>query len=237
MRGKHGRQPSPTQLPTPQQTPSQAEVKSNLFNVFSSSLDNTPPPSPTKPTGKFARRKQQLPSPPASPMPTKAIPVPQPNIANNRNMAYSDPFPLARPLAHRPFAQQDFRLVDDTDHDSILITPRRPNPAFSMPLPRSSFGKHRRTSSDIFPMSDEDASTSSSGSDFHTTLFKNYHLNKSSSASTTTPPRSRQSSPFSGMSSTEARLEREANEKAGYFASSIFQNSPSPEELPDPMLL
>ncbi|KIM47077.1 hypothetical protein M413DRAFT_269070 [Hebeloma cylindrosporum] len=233
LRGKHGRQPSPTQLPTPQQTPSQAEVKSNLFNVFSSC---SPPPSPTKPTGKLARRRQQLPSPPASPMPTKAIPVPQPNIASTHNMAYSDPFPLARPLAQRPFSQQDFRLVDDTDHDSVLTTPSRP--AFSMPLPRSSFGKHRRSSSDIFPMSDEDASTSSSGSDLHTALFKNYHLNKSSSASlTTTPPRSRQSSPSSGMSSTEARLEREANEKAGYFASSVFQNSPSPEELPDPMLL
>jgi hypothetical protein len=63
-------------------------------------------------------------------------------------------------------------------------------------------------------------------------------LNKTSSASfSTPPPRSRQSSPSSDISSTEARLEREANEKAGYFASSVFQNSPSPEELPDPMLL
>ena len=150
-------------------------------------------------------------------------------------MAYSDPFPLAHPFAHRPFAHQDFPLVDDTDHDNIPTTPSR---KLSMPLPRSSFGKHRRTSSDIFPMSDEDASTSSSGSDFHATLFKNYHLNKSSSATlTSTPPRSAQSSPSSGMSSPEARLEREANEKAGYFASSVFQNSPSPEELPDPMLL
>lgn len=37
--------------------------------------------------------------------------------------------------------------------------------------------------------------------------------------------------------SNEKQLEREAAEKAaGYFASSMFQNSPSPEELPNPLL-
>jgi hypothetical protein len=86
-------------------------------------------------------------------------------------------------------------------------------------------------------MSDEDSTSSSSGSDFHAALFKKYQLNKMSSAPFSTPPRSRHPSPSTEMSSTEARLEREANEKAGYFASSVFQNSPSPEELPDPLLL
>ena len=37
--------------------------------------------------------------------------------------------------------------------------------------------------------------------------------------------------------SNEKHSEREVAEKAaGYFASSMFQNSPSPEELPDPLL-
>jgi hypothetical protein len=35
----------------------------------------------------------------------------------------------------------------------------------------------------------------------------------------------------------EKRYEREAAEKLGYYASSMFQNSPSPDELPDPSLL
>lgn len=38
-----------------------------------------------------------------------------------------------------------------------------------------------------------------------------------------------------GVSSEGASLT--AEQKAGYFASSMFQNSPSPEELPDPLLL
>ena len=42
---------------------------------------------------------------------------------------------------------------------------------------------------------------------------------------------------FGGPTTNEKHSEREAAEKAaGYFASSMFQNSPSPEELPDPPL-
>ena len=52
------------------------------------------------------------------------------------------------------------------------------------------------------------------------------------------PPFKRDSTSPSYFSlSHEKQLEREAAEKAaGYFASSMFQNSPSPEELPDPLL-
>ena len=52
------------------------------------------------------------------------------------------------------------------------------------------------------------------------------------------PPFKRDSTPPSnGSLSKEKQLEREVAEKAaGYFASSMFQNSPSPEELPDPLL-
>ena len=51
------------------------------------------------------------------------------------------------------------------------------------------------------------------------------------------PPFKRDSASPSSSLSNEKQLEREAAEKAaGYFASSMFQNSPSPEELPDPLL-
>ena len=52
------------------------------------------------------------------------------------------------------------------------------------------------------------------------------------------PPCKRDSASPSYFSlSNERQSEREAAEKAaGYFASSMFQNSPSPEELPDPLL-
>ncbi|PPQ86616.1 hypothetical protein CVT25_006800, partial [Psilocybe cyanescens] len=56
-------------------------------------------------------------------------------------------------------------------------------------------------------------------------------------AATATPLRSRDSSPSYGSFSREQQLEQQAQEKAGFFASSMFQNSPSPEELPDPLLL
>lgn len=45
------------------------------------------------------------------------------------------------------------------------------------------------------------------------------------------PPRSDDSSPSYDF------LTREEQEKAGFYASSMFQNSPSPEDLPDPLLL
>ncbi|KAF9482318.1 hypothetical protein BDN70DRAFT_892674 [Pholiota conissans] len=118
-----------------------------------------------------------------------------------------------------------------------------------MPTPsRPSGGKrhHRRVPSEgVFNMSsDEDVSTGPEGSvSMRTTLF-NLMNAKSAPARFSTPvpsralPRSREQSPsFIGMTKDQQRLEREAASKAGFFASSMFQNSPSPEELPDPLLL
>ena len=51
------------------------------------------------------------------------------------------------------------------------------------------------------------------------------------------PPKRDSTSPSFGSLSKGKQSEREAAEKAaGYFASSMFQNSPSPEDLPDPLL-
>lgn len=90
--------------------------------------------------------------------------------------------------------------------------------------------------------SDEDVSSGPEGTVLNTTLFSLLNA-KTRPAVFSTPapsralPRSREQSPSYGSLTKEQQLEREAAEKAGYFASSMFQNSPSPEELPDPLLL
>ena len=51
-------------------------------------------------------------------------------------------------------------------------------------------------------------------------------------------PRSARDLAPAAAQAKERQFEKEAAEKvAGYFASSSFQNSPSPDELPDPLFL
>jgi hypothetical protein len=91
--------------------------------------------------------------------------------------------------------------------------------------------------------SDEDVSSGPEGTVLNTTLFGLLNAKtrpavfSTPAPSRTLPPRSREQSPSYASLTKEQQLEREAAEKAGYFASSMFQNSPSPEELPDPLLL
>ncbi|KAF8966586.1 hypothetical protein BDZ97DRAFT_1756450 [Flammula alnicola] len=139
IRGKHGRQPSPpittlqvqSQL---QKTPSQAEVtvippvkSTNLFDPFldnsSSSINSSPPPSPTlaKPSGKLARRRQHQPpetSHTPSPTHSKAIPVPNAQRVHLPHLSRSDPFPShmnkhPRPVPKRSSTEHDFPICDD----------------------------------------------------------------------------------------------------------------------------
>ncbi|PPQ66523.1 hypothetical protein CVT26_009496 [Gymnopilus dilepis] len=127
---------------------------------------------------------------------------------------------------------------------------------------RSSARKHRRVPSEgVFNMSsDEDVSSGPGGVVLNANvqaLFglvsgsgKRTSLPAATLFSTPVPARdaahysgSRESSPFyssdaSPSSSSESlQYDYEARKKAGYFASSMFQNSPSPEELPDPLNL
>ncbi|KAF8800571.1 hypothetical protein BYT27DRAFT_7199698 [Phlegmacium glaucopus] len=112
--------------------------------------------------------------------------------------------------------------------------------------------KHRRTPSEgVFHMSsDEDVSSGPDGTVLNPNVKALFGLvntfNPGSKVSSTfstpirsIPPYKRDSaSPSNGSRlSKEKQLEREAIEKAaGYFASSMYQNSPSPDELPDPLL-
>ena len=111
--------------------------------------------------------------------------------------------------------------------------------------------KHRRTPSEgVFHMSsDEDLSSGSGGTILNPDVqalfglvntFKPSSRTSPSALSTpirAIPPFNRDSTSPSYLLSNEKQSECEAAEKAaGYFASSMFQNSPSPEELPDPLL-
>ncbi|KAF9528594.1 hypothetical protein CPB83DRAFT_869382 [Crepidotus variabilis] len=134
-----------------------------------------------------------------------------------------------------------FPFTDFGGH-SISAPPPSPN------SPKKS-RKHRRTPSEgVFHMSsDEEVSSGPGGyvlnpqvkslfglanvTPMKTSLAASPFVTPPSSRTVT--PRARDSSPSGGSLPPV----REGNEKAGFFASSTFQNSPSPDELPDPLLL
>lgn len=217
---------------------------------------NPPSQAPSltsQPTGKLAaRRRRPFPQQTATPTPsTRAVPVPRSNIQSTRhNLSRSAPSQSAAPLrtARRTSAGSatDFPVCDDTtdvdDDHSPLSTPTRERSAGTRqqlvfeesprtaPLNTSAgfpFGgqlscntpspsrKHYRTPSDgIFHMSlDEDMASTSDTSEEQKKLF-GFMPRKPGSV---------------GPSVTRA-----VKDKAGFFASSVFQNSPSPDELPPP---
>ena len=113
----------------------------------------------------------------------------------------------------------------------------------SSPSPLTSKRNHRRTSSEgVFHMSsDEDFSSGPDGTSLNPNVRALFGLVNAPKPISQTlpstpiraiPPSKRHSaSPSYGSSQSKCEVSEKA---AGYFASSMFQNSPSPEELPDP---
>ncbi|KAG2156868.1 uncharacterized protein EDB93DRAFT_1079096 [Suillus bovinus] len=207
----------------------------------------------SQPTGKLAaRRRRPVPQQVATPTPTtRAVPVPRSNTRpTGHNLSRSAPSQSAAPLrtARRTSAGSatDFPVCDDTtdvdDDNSPLSTPTRERSAGTWqqlafeqgprtaPLnnsPGFPFGgqlncttpspsrKHYRTPSEgVFHMSlDEDMASASDTSEDQKKLFGFMPRNPGSVGPSVT---------------------RAVKEKAGFFASSVFQNSPSPDELPPP---
>lgn len=262
MRGKHGRQPSPpfnavtitttAQVPV-HPAPSQAEVpviSPNLFDPFSST---SPPPSPTlaRPSGRLARRRQQH-QQSESPSPAQARAIPAAKPLHYPALSRSDPLPSHM---RRAFPVCDELTAERSEPPSAPATPTRPShahahapprtapltarPPFGFPFakgdvsspPRTTLKRHHRRvpSEGVFAMSsDEDVSSGPGGVVLNRMLF----------APLPVTPRAAVGGARSVDAGTVLTAEqRTAREKAGYFASSMFQNSPSPEELPDPLLL
>ncbi|KAK0496068.1 hypothetical protein EDD18DRAFT_1353690 [Armillaria luteobubalina] len=243
-RRNHTRQPSP---PNSIQNPSQAEVpstpprKSTTANIFDSFSDSVSPP--------LARRRQTQAASSFS-TPARAIPVPQrpnsipptlsrslparpfkgktaPDTSNwkpfpicddstEAGAIFDDYSPPATPTRQRPSRSKRF---DDGPRTAPLTTSVAAFPFNSSPSPPSKLGcRHIRTPSDgVFHMSDEDVSSQSISED-----------SSSSDEMSSSPRRKVLRAPRPGM--TQQEIE-------GYFASSTFQNSPSPEELPPPTFL
>ena len=120
--------------------------------------------------------------------------------------------------------------------------------------PKRGGRKHRRAPSEgVFTMSsDEDVSTGPGGAILNPNVKALFGLAHTPAPETSSPfvtptlsravPsthfRESSSPPSAFLLTREKQLEREAADTdAGYFASSIFQNSPSPEELPDPLFV
>ncbi|EGO03924.1 hypothetical protein SERLA73DRAFT_84131 [Serpula lacrymans var. lacrymans S7.3] len=207
---------------------------------------NTAPILSSYPSGKLARRRHLVPQVPATPTPSsKAIPVPRVGQKTGHNVSRSAPINsnvLSRPGMRRTSANFNavFPICDDmTDVDdrSPPSTPTRERTVrYNAPWPASSFDdgprtaplfksfgfpfratpspvarRHQRAPSEgVFDMSfDEDFSSSSS--DASEELKMLFGL---------LPKRDGSVGPN--------------KDKAGFFASSMFQNSPSPDELPPP---
>jgi hypothetical protein len=211
----------------------------------------------SRPNGKLARRRQSITQASFSPSPpSRAVPVTRTNFkSHTSNLSRSEPLPShmpSRAISKRssvPLIQwEDFPVCDDMNNDvtppstptrvhrsqvegnltwqqtstyddgprtaPLLSTTSFPFGGYRSvsPTPSPTTRRHQRTPSDgVFTMLfDEDIPASQLSEDV-TALFST--------------PLKRQSSPGS------LRLSKD---KAGYFASSMFQNSPDPEELPPP---
>ncbi|XP_006463424.1 hypothetical protein AGABI2DRAFT_194253 [Agaricus bisporus var. bisporus H97] len=242
--GRHARQPSPPALPL---DPPQAEP-TNVSDPF---LDSFSPTTlkPMAPPKAANRRSQHSPIPALTiQTPTKAVAVPAAPRRASQKISRSVPT-MSHSWDH---------ICDDSndeDHSSPPTTPLRSRPQNgirSAPLSTSGAAEfpfhgtpnkkrvknHKRAPSDhIFAMSSDDEATSGV-EDLRALL--NFVRSGSRPSSTSTPPPQRAIN-FEHVrslspASREKFFELEASkEVAGYFASSSFQNSPSPDDLPDPL--
>jgi hypothetical protein len=215
------------------------------------------PPSPSPPSRKSAKHKQRTPS---SLVHSEAIPVPVVPRRQSPKMSRSDHIHPTSTFQHFPICdnlhdQADLSAPPPTcrDLDNNLqtapISSRKPGALpVNMSLPPSpstlpNRKKHRRTQSEgvFHTSSDEDLSSGPNGTSLNPNvqaLFGLVNTHKPSSKMLPSTP-IRPIPPFKKGSTSPSygslQSKSEASEKAAdYFANSMFQNSPSPEELPDP---
>jgi len=215
LRGKHGRQPSPPLHQS--QLTSQAEASDCITttqNHFDPFLDNLPP----APAGKATRRRQQQ-LELANSTPTKAIPVPAARPANSMLLSRSEPvrastlgFPVcddsvdgvvARPLTPPASAVRAFKF-SAPDFSTLPSTPRKNR-------------KHHRSPSEgVFLFSSDEEGSS------------NISFPQARPAFTPFKPTAQADVPSRGQSASPSSQDP----NLPFYASSMFQNSPSPDELP-----
>ncbi|KAG9313492.1 hypothetical protein JVU11DRAFT_5818 [Chiua virens] len=206
-------------------------------------LAKLPPSLSAPPPGKAPRRRNHAAQAPATPSPAaRPVPVPKSKQPTHRNnISRSAPNPQAFPRMDKRRASTgyaiDFPVCDDTTDVEDSSPPSTPTREFhtdstwfdgprTAPLNGFSFARtqvstpsrprnHYRTPSEgVFNMSfDEDMSPASDASEEFKKLVG-------------VPPKR--------FGSVGPSATRASTDKAGFFASSVFQNSPSPDELPPP---
>ncbi|KAH9941863.1 uncharacterized protein BXZ73DRAFT_75035 [Epithele typhae] len=212
----------------------------------------------SQPSGKLARRRQagQHDSPvPQSPLAARSAGPPTRRLLRTPSQSLlSVALPLAAPRPHPPTTpirevasvppkagmrgtwQQENFIVDDAPRTAPLSStvgfPFAGTSPCSTPTPAQRRRNHRRVPSEgVFAMSTDEESASSSASD----LFEAMHIKRRG----VTIPRARCStgpSPSAFGASTVDQLTSSSAPSlaAGFFAGSVFQNSPSPDDLPAP---
>jgi len=191
-------------------------------------------PSTPRPSGKQLLR---MPAPALNlQTPSKLVSVPPTHRSTN-----SQPISRSAPDVSHSWDH----ICDDSNDEAPFAPPTTPirsrpnmNVSFSGSIPKTPRRKprnHRRTSSDyIFAMSSDDE-TASGPEDLHT-LLDFIRSGSTRAFATSTPPPLCVDVRSLSPASREKFFELEAHtEVAGYFASSSFQNSPSPDDLPAPL--
>lgn len=238
------------------QKPSQAEVSANHSDPFVDQTTLTPSPSSRK---QFQQSQAKAIPVPTSPIqrPTLARSDPSP-IHANRQQRHQQRRSLhvskrALPIHDFPICDDMSEIADDADEPSTPIarrlyvgtlSPLAPVPtALSSPSPpkmengdRSRNRKHRRTPSEgaVFHMSsDEEVSSGPDGA----ALKGNFNPNVNASVGFSNSPAGKTKDVANARANVGSVNVSTSAEKAAFFASSLFQNSPSPDELPDPLSL
>ncbi|KAH6918087.1 hypothetical protein BKA70DRAFT_1416106 [Coprinopsis sp. MPI-PUGE-AT-0042] len=217
VRSRHTRQPSP---PAEAQTQSlQAEEQTTSHNQFDPFLESSTSTSPAL---------------------SKSIPVPS-KVVRPQLTKMSRSAPKPSNMAPRPPRTFNFPICDDdlSEPDSAGVptppaTPMRRNTFEGKGSPDAGAAnkvrRHRRAPSEgVFAMSSDDELSSESVSPM---LFG---LSRPKRPPVTPAPS------FTRIGGLAAAKElngspASSQKGAGFFASSVFQNSPSPDELPNPLL-
>ncbi|TFK20903.1 hypothetical protein FA15DRAFT_707694 [Coprinopsis marcescibilis] len=263
LRGKHSRQPSPPIDLQMQQDPSQVEDKLDSSNLFDPFLDNSDsqlsePQTPTRSKLSQRRQQRQLPNP-------VPVPVISPPKAQQDSMSRSEPsVSHMRSRTGRKFTG-GFPICDDMNDEGVAFAVKSdvPTPP-ATPIRRQAFGdksslvnapinvgfpfpyatspsnnkgrKHRRAPSEgVFNMSSDEETSGPGGQTLNQNLF-GYARRSPGAYPPTTPSPSFSRAGGAAYGKELNGSPGDVTKKAGYFASSIFQNSPSPDELPDPLL-
>ncbi len=260
LRPKHSRQPSPP-IPAPQ-FPSQAEVPIKSDNPFDPFIDHS---SDHTTKSSLRRQSKAIPVPStARKSQTPSLPSSVPRPMFHQRSQRPRPL-LPKSLPDFPICDDMSEIADD-DHlrrlyDFIPKTaPISPPSASGFPFgdvsaaPPSPISpmknnnrRHRRTPSDgVFHMSSDEEVSSGPGGALLTPNVKALFglVNTPVPVSKIRLALSHSATPPKGLHTFTSAVPNGVEnatlgsmEKAGFFASSMFQNSPSPDELPDPLLL